>query len=406
MLRTMSDTPGGGEPAPAPAPDAPYPLRYLAGVLWQYRWLIVSVTATGSALVLIYLILSLILPDDLNPLPDVYRAEALLLVPRDASTPNFDSDLSGLLNRSLTGLLPGQVNNMRLALTLLNSRSTIDAVAEKFDLAERYRITSTTDVRGRVRLRFLAKASFDYEFSARTLRISYRSSDPEFAARIVNYTVETLERRFDELGSVRGGKKLALVEARHREVEQHIEKSAKRIREFQERHGVLDVNDLAREYVSRIADLNTSLLLTEVEIQTHGEVAPSNDSALLVLTKERDNLRKLIDEMESGYDEYDGGQLPAQGELPKLAQDFARLRLDQAVQIEIFKLLSREHELAKLQAMEEQEPAFQVLERAEVPDMRDGPSRRRILMAAFLASLAAGIVAALLLNTIRGRSDR
>ena len=91
MLRTMSDTPGGGEPAPAPAPDAPYPLRYLAGVLWQYRWLIVSVTATGSALVLIYLILSLILPDDLNPLPDVYRAEALLLVPRDASTPNFDS---------------------------------------------------------------------------------------------------------------------------------------------------------------------------------------------------------------------------------------------------------------------------------------------------------------------------
>lgn len=396
----MSDTPGGGEPAP----DASYSLRHLAGVLWRGRWLIAAVTAAGTALVLIYLVLSLLLPDDRNPLPNVYRAEALLLVPRETDTPGLTTELSGLLNRSsLSGLLPGQVNNMRLAITLLNGRSMVDAIAEEFNLAERYRIRQ--NVRGWVRNRFLANAAFEQDFSARTLRISYRSSDPEFAAKVVNRMVELLQERFADLGENRSSVNLELIANRHQEVENRIADYTERIRRFQEDHGVLDVNDLAREYVRRIADLNTSLLLTEVEIQTYGEVAPANDSALLVLREERDNLRELIDEMESGYQEYDGGQLPAQSDLPALAQEFARLSLEQEVQIEVFKLLSREHELAKLQVMG-QEPAFQVLEWAEVPDLRVGPQRRRILTAAFFASLSAGILAALFLNTIRGRSRR
>ena len=403
----MNDTGGAGAPpSPEPEPDAPYDLRYLAGILWQYRWLIVAVTATGTTLVLTYLILSVVLPDDdeRNPLPDVYRAEALLLVPRAANAPAIDSVWSGALTTSaLSGLLPGQVNNMRLAVILLNSKTIVDQVAEDFGLAERYNITR--DVRGEVRKRFLAKATFDSNQSERLLRISYRSADPVFAEAVVRRLVEILGERFAKLGIDRSKERRDLIEARHGEVEGQIEEYAERIREFQQRHGVLNVDDLAREYVRRKADLNTQLLLQEVEIQTYAGVAPDSDPALQVLRAERDNLRQLIEEMESGYEAYDG-QIPAQDELPELAQEFARLRLEQAVQIELFKLLSREYELAKLEA-EGQEPIFQVLEWPEVPDLRDSPSsRRRILMFGFFAFLAVGIVAALVLNAIRGWSDR
>lgn len=391
-------------PSPDPAPEAAYDLRSLAAVVWRYRGLVFAVTAAGTGLALIYLLLSLVLPPDLNPLPDVYRPEALLLVPRTGDTIDIDPALTNALGRrGLSGLLPGQVNNMRLAVTLLNSKTTIDAIAEEFALAERYKIMR--NVRGNVRKRFLAKTRFESDQSERTLRISYRSTDAEFAAAVVNRMVEILGERFAALGVDRSRTSRDLIAARHREVEQQIARYAERIEEFQQRHGVLDPNDLAREYVSRVADLNTRLVLKEVEIQTYAGVAPSNDSTLLVLQAERDNLAQLMEEMESGYVEY-GGRLPAQGELPELAREFARLRLEQAVQIEIFKLLSREYELAKLQ-VEGHEPVFQVLEAAEVPDLRDGPSsRRRILIASFLASLAAGIAAALLLNAIRTRSNR
>ena len=401
----MSDTGGAGAPpSPEPEQDAPYDLRYLAGILWQYRWLIVAVTAAGTTLVLTYLILSLVLPEERNPLPNVYRAEALLLVPRAANAPAIDSVWSGALTTSaLSGLLPGQVNNMRLAVILLNSKTVVDQVAEDFGLAERYNITR--DVRrGEVRKRFLAKATFDSNQSERLLRIAYRSADPVFAEAVVRRLVEILGERFAKLGIDRSKERRDLIEARHGEVEGQIEEYAERIREFQQRHGVLNVDDLAREYVRRKADLNTQLLLQEVEIQTYAGVAPDSDPALRVLRAERDNLRQLIEEMESGYEAYDG-QLPAQDELPELAQEFARLRLEQAVQIELFKLLSREYELAKLE-VEGQEPIFQVLEWPEVPDLRDGPSRRRILMFGFFAFLAVGIVAALVLNAIRGWSDR
>ena len=395
----MSDT-GAGAP-PSPEPDAPYDLRHLAGVLWQYRWLIVSVTATGTTLVLTYLILSLVLPEERNPLPDVYRAEALLLVPRSANAPAVDSEWSGALTSSaLSGLLPGQVNNMRLAVILLNGNTIVDEVAERFKLAERYR-----DVRrGAVRQRFLAKATFDPNLSERLLRIAYRSSDAEFARAVVDLLVELLEKRFADLGIDRSERRRELIESRRSKVEGQIEQYAKDIKDFQQRHGVLNVDDLAREYVRRMADLNTRLLLQEVEIQTYVGVAPDNDPALQVLQAERDNLRQLIEEMESGYQAY-GGQLPAQDELPELAQEFARLRREQAVQVELFRLLSREYELAKLEA-DGQEPVFQVLEAAEVPDLRDGPQRGRTLMFGFFAFLAVGIVAALVLNAIRGWSDR
>ena len=397
----MSDT-GAGAP-PSREPDAPYDLRHLAGVLWQYRWLIVAVTATGTTLVLTYLILSLVLPKERNPLPDVYRAEALLLVPRSANAPAVDSEWSGALTSSaLSGLLPGQVNNMRLAVILLNGKTIVDEVAERFKLAERYNITR--DVRGAVRQRFLAKATFDPNLSERLLRIAYRSSDKEFARAVVDLLVELLEKRFADLGIDRSERRRELIESRRSKVEGQIEQYAKDIKDFQQRHGVLNVDDLAREYVRRMADLNTRLLLQEVEIQTYVGVAPDNDPALQVLQAERDNLRQLIEEMESGYQAY-GGQLPAQDELPELAQEFARLRREQAVQVELFRLLSREYELAKLEA-DGQEPVFQVLEAAEVPDLRDGPQRRRILMFGFFAFLAVGIVAALVLNAIRGWSDR
>ena len=399
----MSDTGAGAPPSREPEPDAPYDLRHLAGVLWQYRWLIVAVTATGTTLVLTYLILSLVLPEELNPLPDVYRAEALLLVPRSANAPAIDSEWSGALTSSaLSGLLPGQVNNMRLAVILLNGNTIVDEVAERFELAERYNFTR--NVRGAVRQRFLAKATFDPNLSERLLRIAYRSSDPEFARAVVDLLVELLEKRFADLGIDRSERRRELIESRRSKVEGQIEQYAKDIKEFQQRHGVLNVDDLAREYVRRMADLNTRLLLQEVEIQTYVGVAPDNDPALQVLQAERDNLRQLIEEMESGYQAY-GGQLPAQDELPELAQEFARLRREQAVQVELFRLLSREYELAKLEA-DGQEPVFQVLEAAEVPDLRDGPQRSRTLMFGFFAFLAVGIVAALVLNAIRGWSDR
>ena len=399
----MSDTGAGAPPSREPEPDAPYDLRHLAGVLWQYRWLIVAVTATGTTLVLTYLILSLVLPEELNPLPNVYRAEALLLVPRSANAPAIDSEWSGALTSSaLSGLLPGQVNNMRLAVILLNGNTIVDEVAERFELAERYNFTG--NVRGAVRQRFLAKATFDPNLSERLLRIAYRSSDPEFARAVVDLLVELLEKRFADLGIDRSERRRELIESRRSKVEGQIEQYAKDIKEFQQRHGVLNVDDLAREYVRRMADLNTRLLLQEVEIQTYVGVAPDNDPALQVLQAERDNLRQLIEEMESGYQAY-GGQLPAQDELPELAQEFARLRREQAVQVELFRLLSREYELAKLEA-DGQEPVFQVLEAAEVPDLRDGPQRSRTLMFGFFAFLAVGIVAALVLNAIRGWSDR
>ena len=392
------------DPRHQPAPAVSYDLWAVAGIVWRDRWLVLGITVLGASLVLAFTVLSALLPPERSPLPDIYRPSALLLI-NQAGGQDFASPLlsgtSGLsVLAGLTGV-SGGTSYGELAITLLETKSTIDVIANEFDLASRYRITR--NVHGKVRKAFKKKAAFDLDPATRTLRISYGDYDPTFAAAIVNRLVAILEQRFIAVGVDRSRRIRDLLAARHAEVEQRIVWDTERIKEFQQRYGVLDVELLAQEQVKLMAEVRTQFLLKEVAIRTYAEVAPRNDPGLLLLQAERENLRQLIEEMESGWAEYER-MLPTQDELPDLALEYAQLRLELAVHTEIYKVLSPQYELEKLK-VEGQEPIFQVLELADVLDLKAGPSRSLISAVALFVSLAIAILTALLRNSIRGRRD-
>ena len=409
-MSDLAGKPASGQSSERELPDsgrqqpAPYDLWAVAGVIWRSRLMVFAITAGGTSLVLAYAVLSLVLPAERSPMPNIYRPSALLLINQGGQdlASRALSSLGGLSTLvGLAGVSAG-VNHGELAITLMNGRSIIDPIAEEFDLVTRWKITE--DVRGNVRKRFRAKADYDLDPRTRTLRVSFRDPDAAFAADVVNRLVESLEQRLAAIGIDRSRRMRDLLAARHGEVEQTIAVYAERIKEFQQRYGVLEVETLAQELVTRISEVYTQLLLKEVEIQTYAEVAPGNDPGLLLLQTERENLLQLIEEMESGYSEYE--QLfPTQEEIPDLALEFAQLRLELAVQTELYKVLSEQYELEKLRA-EGEAPIFQVLELAEVPDLKDGPSRRLIMIVAFFVWLAIAVLAALLRNIVRGRSAR
>jgi len=69
------------------------------------------------------------------------------------------------------------------------------------------------------------------------------------------------------------------------------------------------------------------------------------------------------------------------------------------VQTEVYKLLTQQYELAKLNAAG-QEPVFQVLELAEAPDRKSGPSRGMICIVAVFAAFFLAILLAFILESI------
>jgi uncharacterized protein involved in exopolysaccharide biosynthesis len=111
----------------------------------------------------------------------------------------------------------------------------------------------------------------------------------------------------------------------------------------------------------------------------------------------------LLEELEKGFSEYEN-VLPSQRELPRLAIEFSHLQRDILIQEKIFELLTQQYELTKLQ-IAGADPIIQVLETAEKPDKKSGPSRAMICALATLAGFLLSILIAFMTASIKKIKD-
>ena len=161
----------------------------------------------------------------------------------------------------------------------------------------------------------------------------------------------------------------------------------------------VSIEELATEQITMLAELRSQLILKEVEINTYSDLSRIQDPVIKRLKSERDNLLKLIREVESGFSTYED-IMPAQKDLPKLALEFAHLKRDLLVQEKIYEILTPQYELAKL-SIEGAEPLFQILELADVPDRKSGPSRSIICIVTVFVAFFLSIIAAFFLNAVK-----
>lgn len=138
--------------------------------------------------------------------------------------------------------------------------------------------------------------------------------------------------------------------------------------------------------------------MKDMELKTYGDMSKVQDPALLRLKAERENLAKLLDQLEQGSSKSEK-LLPSQRELPALAIEYSHLQRDLEVQEKVFELLTQQYELTKLQ-LQGADPIIQVLEPAEAPDKKSGPSRGMIVIVATLAAFFLSILAAFVLEAI------
>lgn len=375
-------------------------LLYYLAVSIKYRRFIATVTAAVAACAAAFCALSLLLPPERSPLPNVYAAQANILIQPNGQADLAQSILGGLGYEQGAGFSSG-FDNGDLVLEVLNSRKIIDRVIEEFDMVARYRLTG--NVKGKSRKIFLGKSAFDYSRNTGSLKISYEDIDPVFSQRVVNRLVALLDEWFNLNRGLAKEKQKTLLEEKLTEVKGDIASIQDRLKALQRKYGVLNVQDLGSSQSASLASLRTQLILKEIEIKNYSSFSKVNDPQLAQLTDERQTLLDLIDQTQSGMAE---ASHAASGKisLPDVAQEFSQLTLELEVQQRIFNTLSPQYEAAKLTP--EASPVFQVLELAEVPDTKARPKRVSIVATAALLGLALSVAASLAHNAIlRIRSD-
>lgn len=351
-------------------------------------------TGVSAIAVVAFSILTLMLPPEKSPLPNKYKAQAILIV-QESKSIGLDSVVAalGLTLPEQAGGPYGGLDYGQLALMVLNSRILLDPLVEEFDIINKYAITE--NIKTASRLAILYRAEFDYNRSSGVLTISYESIDPVFSSNMVNRMVELLNSWFLTQGGTTRQKQKDLLEKKIAEVSMEIADLENEIQEFQRTYGVLTVEELAAAQSQVLADLRSQLVLKEMEIRNYTRFSKIEDPELLRLQSERDNIQEVIEQNERRF----GGL-----DLPSLSLEFARLRMALDIQTRIFESLSEQYEIAKLTL--ESEPVFQILERAEPPDRKTSPSRSKICMVTTVVAFLASVVLAFILHSIHQlRSD-
>ena len=171
----------------------------LFAVLLKRKWMIFIITMIAAVFIFVFSIISLILPADKSFLPNEYTVTANMLI-KDSSNSNASS-MSGAASAaaSLMGinLNSGATSVSSLVVYLTSSNPFYDAIAQQFDLYTKYDFEKSPIANTRKALKKVVFTNYDEESGV--FSISCKDIDPEFAVQVVNYGVDWLSNRLEEL---------------------------------------------------------------------------------------------------------------------------------------------------------------------------------------------------------------
>jgi uncharacterized protein involved in exopolysaccharide biosynthesis len=304
----------------------------LIAVLWKRKKMIIVIVLIAIISVVGFSIISLQLPSEKSPLPNSYTPSAHMLINGQSSSGGGlssmlnSSGLGGLASLAGLSLSSGQTYS-QLATYLVGANTLLDMVVDEFDLITRYNIEKSPRAASRKILKKSLKAESDDKSGV--FSVSFTDIDPVFAQSVVNFTVDYLEKRFNELG--------------------------------------LDKNKIEKENL----EMNIA--------NTYGEIQK--------LETESRNLEQSVSQGFAG------------GGLPSITLELNRIQLELEAQKQVYTQLKVEYELTKIK-MESETPVFQILELAEVPDQKSGPSRGLICIIVTFAAGFFAVFLAFVLNAV------
>ncbi|MBN1523362.1 MAG: hypothetical protein JW904_02660 [Spirochaetales bacterium] len=355
--------------------------------LVKYRLFIVILTASGALVIFLYVLITSILPPESSMMPDIYRSHAIVSINQRIYSDILQAFFSPAQKTSLGSgfnLLTQSFSYGEYLIKILKGKTILDLVGKEFDMAKRYKVRAdrTASMRDAIRRHL----SLEFDESTLTVTVSYDDYDPDYAQKVVDKFVALLGDRILNLKEAMSIEQSALLDKKLEEVRLQVSLIEQKLKRLQTRYGVIDIESLISEKTTILANLRSELIKNEVEIRTYSNFSSIEDPTLQKLKAEQENLRRMIAEMEAGYIK-ETGRDSGSSDIPDIVIEYSHLKGDLEIHKRIYDILLQENALAKIRvSIEGEEPIFQVLEGADLPDTKIGPNR------AMLCIIGAGMI--------------
>lgn len=373
-------------------------INLLDFITFVLRWRRFIISAVGLV-VIITAIVSLIVPVH-------YRATATIFPSQEAPldvTSYISSQLAGLPGiggiAAQMGALPGEIY-----LTILRSRSMSETVIDTFELRrvwkmEKRPIEEVIEVlSGRVKT--------EYDLLDGTVTIEVVSRDPEIAAKMANFYARELDRRNQELKSQKATYEKIFIGGRLDEARRRMEELEDSLRSFQERTGVVNVEEQVKATIQTAAELEAMRLATELELNLAREMMEPDNPLVDELERKvagvRAQMRKLAERHQKSAEDK---LILTLGDAPSYGQTYLKLLRDITVQELLYQYLTQQYEQARI-AEVRHTPTMQAIDWGVPPTKRSWPRRGVMVVVAGAAAFVFALAIAMIIDGFRTASSQ
>ena len=324
-------------------------------------------------------------------MPNMYTATSRILPPQESR-----SGLSGILSEAggafggLAGSLISTKSPADVLLGILQSRTVAVMLNEEFKLKELYQLETLEKTFERLKGRTRLVIASDTQI----ISVAVEDEDPQRAADMANAYVAALDKVNRTVNVTEGGRKRRFLEERLTDVKEDLVRAETNLKTFQERHKLIAIDAQAKAAIESAAKIRGEIIVAETELEVLKQFGTEKQNEAIMLKSKIAELKNQLRRIESGTPEKeDNDPMVSFRELPALGLQLARLLREAKIQEEVFKLITTQYELAKIEEAKDVN-TIQVLDRAEPPDRKSGPRRSLIvILATIVASLMAVFLA-------------
>jgi tyrosine-protein kinase Etk/Wzc len=319
--------------------------------------------------------------------------------------------LSSLLGGDLGSLAAGldvgggSADVNRIA-AVLESNSVTDAVIEKFDLRRRY---------GEKYQEYTRKELWEH-CSVTTLpkpnlvQLTCEDKDAAFAQQLLMFFAEHGNAVFRTVSASSASEEVRFLEKRAAEMRHQAETSAARMRDFQERNRIVDLDSQAKAVVAALAGIQGERISKEVELGYAREFTAPGESTTLQIQSQLGVLQRKLSDLGGTPTATTSGAaqrektvagasatlFPAALAVPRLREEFETLLRDRKVSEGLLVLALERLEMARANEAREAS-TFLVLDSPTLPDRPARPKR----LAVIALALVLGVIASVALEWFR-----
>ncbi len=360
-------------------PDDSISLYDLLRVPFERFRFVVASTTIGAVLIFSYALLTLYLPSSSpwNLLPNIYRSEAsvLLLDYPDSRQYSLASDRTPFGSRvrpsARTVTSRSVKRTAALATELLAGRTIQDQIIDDFGFI------GPSGVNDRARARQMLNDSLRSRFdeSSSVMTISYESTSAQLSAAVLERALVLLGERLRTVFEEPQKERRRHIEDRLRIVADVQRVAQTRLQAFQVTSGFIHPGEQRALATNLASSFRERVLSNELQLRSLRGTFPESDPTIVTLESETDILRRAVDELHAGFNEFSAVTIP-ESEFPGMLARYRELRRDLDFHLRIHDWLRSEH----AQAINARAtiPAFTIIEPAEIPTTKLRPSRSRI----------------------------